>query len=115
MARHVIFQEESLPPPPLVYPAIYLVAPPGDPGNLEIYVTGSDGSVRKASGGSASGRYLSDQDGLTHYTGKAPSGSGTGDPVWDIRKTVFVADGTVSSSTSASGVKWDDRTTLDYD
>ncbi len=57
---------------------------------------------------------LSDQDGLTHYTGKAPSGSGTDDSVWDIRKTVFAPDGSVSSSTTASGVKWDDRLTATY-
>ena len=56
----------------------------------------------------------SDVVGYTSYTGKAVYGSATSSSVWTIRKTVFTSAGTVSSTTTATNVKWDDRLTATY-
>jgi hypothetical protein len=56
----------------------------------------------------------SDVVGYTSYTGKAVYGSLDSDSVWTIRKTVYTSAGTVSSTTTATNVKWDDRLTATY-
>ena len=50
----------------------------------------------------------------TNYIGVASGGSLTSQSVWTIRKTVYSSDGSVSSNTSATNVKWDDRLTATY-
>ena len=56
----------------------------------------------------------SDVVGYTSYTGKAVFGSVTSASAWTIRKTVYTSAGTVSSTTTATNVKWDDRLTATY-
>ena len=56
----------------------------------------------------------SDVVGDTSYIGKAAFGSATSASVWTIRKTVYTSAGAVSSTTTATNVKWDDRLTATY-
>lgn len=50
----------------------------------------------------------------TAYTGRAVSGSATSASVWKIRRTVYSSAGAVSSTATATNVKWDDRLTASY-
>jgi hypothetical protein len=50
----------------------------------------------------------------TAYTGRAVSGSATSASVWTIRRTVYTSAGSVSTTATASNVKWDDRLTATY-
>lgn len=56
----------------------------------------------------------SDVVGYTNYLGKAAYGSATSSSVWTIRKTVYTSAGAVSSTTTATNVRWDDRLTETY-
>jgi hypothetical protein len=56
----------------------------------------------------------SDVVGDTNYIGKAAYGSAENASVWTIRKTVYTSAGAVSSTTTATNVKWDDRLTATY-
>ena len=57
---------------------------------------------------------LSDFVTNTNYIGVAPGGSLTSQSVWIIRKTVYGSDGSASSHTTATNVKWTDRLTATY-
>lgn len=50
----------------------------------------------------------------TAYTGRAVSGSATSASVWKIRRAVYSSAGAVSSTATATNVKWDDRLTASY-
>jgi len=56
----------------------------------------------------------SDTVGSTSYIGRAVAGSATSASVWTIRRTVLTSAGAVSSTTTATNVKWDDRLTASY-
>lgn len=56
----------------------------------------------------------SDVVGDTNYIGRAAFGSATSASVWAIRKTVYTSAGAVSSTTTVTNVKWDDRLTATY-
>lgn len=50
----------------------------------------------------------------TAYTGRAVAGSATSASVWTIRRSVYTSAGAVSSTATATNVKWDDRLTATY-
>lgn len=56
----------------------------------------------------------SDTVSSTSYIGRAVAGSATSASVWTIRRTVLTSAGAVSSTTTATNVKWDDRLTASY-
>jgi hypothetical protein len=57
---------------------------------------------------------LSDVVGSTNYIGLAAAGSSTSSSVWTIRRTIYTSGGSVSSTATATNVKWDDRLTETY-
>ena len=50
----------------------------------------------------------------TQYTGLSAPGTATSTAAWTIRRTIYTAAGAVSSTATATNVKWDDRLTATY-
>lgn len=57
---------------------------------------------------------LSDVVNSTSYIGVAAPGSATSSSVWRITRNIFNSAGNVTSTMTATNVKWDDRLTATY-
>lgn len=82
---------------------------------------GTAGQVLKVNAGATGVEWgLADSDvrsdtvSSTTYTGRAAPGSATSATVWKIRRTIYTSAGAVSSTATATNVRWNDRLTASY-